>query len=215
MLFKMPISFFFFLLGMFANSMFSMLSNYFFTSYSFFRLLPGFCLHCFPQCVPTEIFKWLLGCQRQYTFFGSILLPSYLNLALLLRLVATYLETFPPWFLWPTFSCSSVSFTSLYLLCGFLFLSFLTRVLWLHSSSHSTWTFWTSIHEFIYSSILLLPKFRTTPVLSVRIHLLSAAGHVHRGVLPSIPFSWNWCDWCSLEFIFTLCVLQIHHIHQG
>lgn len=46
--------------------------------------------------VPTEIIKWTLGCQRQYTFFSSILLPSYLNLALLLRLVATStLKLFP------------------------------------------------------------------------------------------------------------------------
>lgn len=68
---------------------------YFFTSSSFFRLLPGFCLYCSPQCShwDYQMTSWL---PTSVCIFQFCLSPIYLKLAFLLRLLATStLKLFP------------------------------------------------------------------------------------------------------------------------
>ena len=104
----------------------------------FTPLLPsGFRLHRLLS-VPTGVIKWLLGCQCQYAFFSPLWLPSDLNLAFPLRLLATSTLKLFPWVsvthflllhcltplyrLWPPLSLSFnwCSVTSLLLLCTLL-----------------------------------------------------------------------------------------------
>lgn len=64
-------------------------------------------------------------------------------------------ETFPPWFLWPTFSHSTVP--PLSVSSGLLFLCPFTCVLSLHSS-YSTHFLLTNIHDFFYLLHLDAPQ---------------------------------------------------------
>lgn len=125
-----------------------------FTSSSVFRLLPGFCLHCSPQCSHWDC-QWLLGYRCQYAFFISVLLPSHLSLAFLLRLLATStLKLFPLGF------CGPLSLAPLFRLSvssGLLFLCPFTCVLSLHSS-YSTHFLLTNIHDFFYLLHLDAPQ---------------------------------------------------------
>ena len=50
------------------------------------------------------------------------------------------------------------------------------------------------------------PDFQPKPVLTLKIHLLTAAGHLHRECAPRVPFSWIWYDWGPLERIFFTCL---------
>lgn len=159
---------------------------------SLLGLLPGFCLHSSPSAVPTEVTKWAFGCRSQYTFPAlASTLPEF---------GITYetgshirFETFLPWFLWPTFSCSPISLTSLYLLCGLLFFWLLAGVLLLRSFAQSTGCFQTDTRGLSTSWVSMLPNpyLQLRPVLALRIHVLTAAGCLHSECAPGVPFSWD------------------------
>ena len=98
---------------------------------------------------------WLPQSLQSFRFC----LSSYLNLALLLKLVAiSALKLFSLGFCDPLSpTVLSISQTSLYLLCGLLFFWLLTDVL-PQSFSYLTCCFQTDIHDSSTSCVLMLPK---------------------------------------------------------
>lgn len=112
-------------------------------------------------------------------------------------------ETFPPWFLWPTFSRSTVP--PLCLLWPPLSLSFylcsVTSLLLLYTLPFDQHP-WFLLSPTSWCTPDRQPK----PVLTLQIHLLTAAGHLPRECAPRVPFSWIWYDWGPLECIFFTCL---------
>lgn len=137
---------FLFWLAVFADSIFYLLFCLLATSWPLSTLLSSVCSHWRHQMI-----AWL---PKSITFFNSILLPPYLNLVLLLRLVVTSaLKLFHLGFCDHFLLLSFLCLWPLYIFSVFLSLYLLTSVL-LFQFSYSSCSFCTDMHEFIYLQYL-------------------------------------------------------------